>query len=170
MRFYQLDANDTITATDPGWDCFARSNGGAGAMAEQVVGRSLWEFISGAETIAALKAVFANARRTEIPWGMRYRCDSARQARLFQLTAVPLAESALMVRHALIRSSPRIRAALAPAPAPETLLLCSHCLTATGVPPLLAPLPVLEAPELPAHVCRACRATALPPRISRSVA
>lgn len=169
MRFYQLDANDTIIATDPGWDCFARANGGQGAVAERVVGRSLWEFISSADTIGALKLAFHNARRTEIPWGMRYRCDSARQDRLFQLTAIPLAEQALMVRHALIRSSPRIRAASAPAQTAETLLLCSHCLTANGVP-VLAPLPVLEAPAMPGRTCRMCRATVLPAQISRSVA
>lgn len=165
MRFYRLDATDTIDGIDPGWDSFAEANGGKGAMAERVVGQSLWDFIAGQETITALDRLFHNARQSATPWGLRYRCDSPRQERLFQLTALPLQGRALLVRHALIRSRPRIRDVVKDLSQAKRLWHCSQCLSYSASEHSFDAGHVInpeDRHQIIDHICKDCRATFQP--------
>jgi hypothetical protein len=165
MRFYRLDATDTIIATDPGWDSFANENGGGSVMAGQVLGRSLWDCIAGSETPAALHRLFQNARSSVTPWGMRYRCDSPRQERLFQLTAMPLDASELLVRHALIRTRPRIRDVVEDMTVAGRLWHCSQCLSYSATAHSFDPARILaprDGQTVEDCICKDCRATIRP--------
>lgn len=165
MRFYRLDAADIIVATDPGWDSFAAENGGAAAVTERVLGRNLWDCVAGNETRALLDRLFHNARRSETPWGMRYRCDSPRMERLFQLTASPEPGKTLVVRHALIRSRPRIRDVIKDLSQAERIWHCSQCLSYSASAHSFDPVHI-AAPrnrqQVLDHVCDDCRATMRP--------
>jgi hypothetical protein len=176
MRFYRLDATDTIVATDPGWDSFALENGGAGAVAERLLGRTLWDCIAGSDTPAALHRLFYDARRSDTPWGMRYRCDSPQQERLFQLSATPVPGNGLIVRHALLRTRPRIRDVVKDLSRADRIWQCSQCLSYSTTAHWFAPVHIkgpLPGQEVIDCICADCRATIQPtwaPVLSQSIA
>lgn len=67
-----------------GWDTFALANNGAGATAESVIGRPLWDFISDLTTTEIYRQVLTRIRTGR---GMTYsfRCDSPACRRLLEM-------------------------------------------------------------------------------------
>ena len=106
MRGYSLTSSDLVKATSGQWDGFALDNAGAGALSAAVVGRSLWEMISGAATCRFLEKTFYDCRSTQTAIGLLYRCDSPAVERLFLMRVTPLPAGGVEVQHSLIRSRP----------------------------------------------------------------
>jgi hypothetical protein len=73
---YAVDANDTIISVSPIWLAFARENGAPELSEQAVVGRSLWDFIGGTETVRLYKAIFQRVRSNTPRVIMPFRCDS----------------------------------------------------------------------------------------------
>jgi len=73
---YAVDANDTIISVSPIWLAFARENGAPELSEQAVVGRSLWDFIEGTETVDLYKAIFQRVRSSTPRVIMPFRCDS----------------------------------------------------------------------------------------------
>src|SRR5450631_2450126 len=87
---YQIDGHDDIISVNSAWKAFARSNG-APHLAEQVVGRSLWEFVSDGTTRQVYRDLLVRVRggRTVT---FSYRCDSPSLRRYMRMTMTPGAQ------------------------------------------------------------------------------
>jgi hypothetical protein len=81
---YRIDASDRITYVSEGWDAFASANGGAGAHAADVVGASLWDFVSDATTREVYRQVLARIRAGR-QMAYSFRCDSPACRRLLEM-------------------------------------------------------------------------------------
>lgn len=104
MLIYGLSAADDVIFTAPGWDDFARRNGGEGALRERVAGRPLWDFVNGVATRRFLERVFFTCRRSGEAATMVYRCDGPGVERLYCQHILPGAAGALRLESHLVRS------------------------------------------------------------------
>ncbi|MEP3636184.1 MAG: hypothetical protein ABJN14_02870, partial [Paracoccaceae bacterium] len=73
---YVISSDDRIVSVSGNWDVFALDNSGPEAQAKNVVGHSLWHFVSGSETQSFLNALFFHVRRTGQPVILQYNCNS----------------------------------------------------------------------------------------------
>jgi hypothetical protein len=81
---YRLDRHDVITDCGGVWDRFARENGVLSLRSDAVVGRSIWDFVTGATTRQLWRDLFRGARRrgrVTVP----LRCDSPTARREAQM-------------------------------------------------------------------------------------
>ncbi|MBW7895700.1 MAG: PAS domain-containing protein [Opitutaceae bacterium] len=82
---YRIDADDRIIAVNDAWGEFAEANDGGEVVADKVIGRSLWDFVSG-EGIAELYWQMIRRARAGHPVEFTYRCDAPEWRRLFRMT------------------------------------------------------------------------------------
>jgi hypothetical protein len=73
---YCVDGSDRICSVDNNWQAFAEANGAPELAAEFVVGRPLWDFFRGKETIALSQMIFGKLRVTGASFVIPFRCDS----------------------------------------------------------------------------------------------
>lgn len=106
MTSYSIDLSGRILAVGGMWDDFALANGGARSRAIHVVGRPLWEFVAGTETVRFLKSVFFWARHHRMTLEAAYRCDSPHEARRFRMRILPQANEVLQVEHRSVAYDP----------------------------------------------------------------
>lgn len=116
---YQVDAEDRIVALCQEWDAFAIANQdmkqatrqgaipGTGPVASRVLGRPLFDFITGDATRLFMHAVLDGVRIMGRPRILPYRCDSALERRWYEMEAQPLADGGVRVLHRLLDSQPR---------------------------------------------------------------
>ncbi|THH37138.1 hypothetical protein E4Z66_09405 [Aliishimia ponticola] len=107
--FYDIDQQDVIVGIGGDWDTFALQNDSPSAQAAEVTGYPLWDSVEGFETMSYLNALFFAVRRKGIPLNLRYRCDSPKMARLFNMTISPLRENGLRVEHVQIAPGPHMQ-------------------------------------------------------------
>jgi hypothetical protein len=100
---YWLDGDDTIIGVGSTWDCFAGENDGHEVVAELVVGRSLWDFISGDPTRMWLSSLLTLARLREETISRPYRCDSPTVKRFMNLEITRDPGGVLKLSHHLVR-------------------------------------------------------------------
>lgn len=104
---YLLDCENRIMSVHGPWDEFAIENGGNDALAVDVCGRPLWDFVEDDDTRTWLEAIFEFVRlRGEIVQ-RPYRCDSPQLKRYMQMIIAPRAEGVLRVEHQMLRTEPR---------------------------------------------------------------
>ncbi|WP_275828670.1 hypothetical protein [Roseisolibacter sp. H3M3-2] len=125
---YRLDADDVVIRVNDAWRAAAAA-GAAGALADAVVGTSLWTHVQGARTRRVYAAVHAGVRRTGRPFTLQFRCDAPDERRWMHLGVHALGRGRLEVHSTLVHRAPR------PAPAPDgapsdvvALRRCSLCL------------------------------------------
>ncbi len=82
---YDLDASDNIVSVNDAWDRFAAENESASVGARNVVGRSLWDFISDPTTREIYRRLFASARGGSAPSSFQFRCDAPSIRRLLEM-------------------------------------------------------------------------------------
>lgn len=159
--WYLLDAQDRIEAVSPDWDRFALRNNGAGALAAQVLGRPLQDFLSGDATRMFLAAAIEAARITGRPRALPYRCDAPDRQRQLEMVLRPLEQQRVRVEHRLLHSRERPRSLFQKVLGPERHTAdqhpravlrpwrrCSQCQTLCD--------PLLAAPHWrPAHALQA---------------
>jgi hypothetical protein len=129
--WYELDADDRVVAVCGEWDAFALENGADPAVAPAVLGRSLWEFIGGAETKHLLRRVLAGVRTTARPVEAPFRCDGPGLERYMEFRAEPRDGGRMRITTRLLREVPRAGCAQADtvdaAALGEMITMCSWC-------------------------------------------
>ncbi|HLM67119.1 MAG TPA: hypothetical protein VK358_06315 [Longimicrobium sp.] len=129
--WYELDADDRVTAVCDAWDAFALENGAHPAAAPSVLGRTLWEFIAGAETRHLLRRILASVRTGARPVEAPFRCDGPGLERHMTFHAQPLDGGGMRITTRLLREVPRASAqgdeARDARPPGEMVTMCSWC-------------------------------------------
>lgn len=120
-----------------GWLAFAVENGSDGLQPERILGRSLWDFISGAENRQLYRHLFARAREMEAPISVPFRCDAPEFRRFMRLTIEPTKDGSLSLSTRLVREEERERVALLDASVSrgdDLVSMCSWCLRILTAP------------------------------------
>lgn len=126
---YELDAADRILRVDAAWLRFAWDNEAAELTAARVVGRSIWEFVSGGETRHLYRMLF-DAARTGRPLRIPFRCDAPDRRRYMELQIEPTEAQGLRLTGRLLREELRPPVALLEADRPREggfVVICSWC-------------------------------------------
>ena len=105
---YRLGKDNHILGVGPGWVEFALENGGVDLMPKQILGRSLWDFIAGAQTRHIYKVLFEKVRSHQKVETVDFRCDSPILRRFMTLTIYPRMGSQLELQSRLIREEKRV--------------------------------------------------------------
>ena len=127
---YWLDGEDKIIGVGSTWDFFAGENEGREVVSELVVGRSLWEFISGDPTRMWLSSILTLARIRNENVNRPYRCDSPTVKRFMNLEIKKDADGVLHLVHSLVRveaMSVPCRVNPTPSPGKKMIQRCSVC-------------------------------------------
>lgn len=136
-QWYELDAEDRVSAVCPEWNVVARRGGAhAGTLQGSVIGQPLMRFISGDATRMFMDAALQAVRVTGQYRTLRYRCDTPVARRTMEMTLTPQAGGAVRIEHRLIDQQARVRGGLAcytdQAPGTQTagleIMRCSMCL------------------------------------------
>lgn len=107
---YVINEADDIVSVGPEWDRFAVENDAPRAMAKNVIGRKIWDFIDGFETSSYLNAIFYACRMDTESFDILYRCDAPEVQRLFRLSICPEEKGWLTLNHALVHNKKRLQA------------------------------------------------------------
>lgn len=94
---YTLSASGRILSVGPEWDANATQADTPELMSEHVIGRSLWDFVSGIETQAYLNAILFACRMDHQPFSMICRCDMPGMAQDFRFSVEPQADETLVL-------------------------------------------------------------------------
>jgi hypothetical protein len=128
---YHINADDVIEAVNDAWAEFALANN-APALATEVIGRSIWDYIVGPEVRQIYGAIFQRLREDQGEISFPFRCDSPSLYRAMRLTAVSLDDGGIEFRSVLesIRAHPReleILSRCSNAAARAAVPMCSWC-------------------------------------------
>jgi hypothetical protein len=139
---YWLDPQRRIVRVSEGWAPFAEANQAPELARPELIGRSLWELVRGAETRALYELIFEKVDADGRPARLPFRCDAPDERRFLELEIAPRAGGGHVVSSRTLRCEPREPVALLDAAAPRTdelLLMCSLCkrleVAAAGAPP-----------------------------------
>lgn len=111
------------------WDQFARANDAPGLVGPQMLGRSLWDSISD-RTIREIYRRMLWRVRDGRTMCYRYRCDSPRHRRVFEMQLEAGVDGGVEFRSTLQSEEARVDVPLLDANAPRTSVMvrmCSWC-------------------------------------------
>ena len=94
---YTLDRSGRILSVSDNWDTLTLKADTGGLTADQVVGRRLWDFVSGVETQGYLKAIFLACRMDNLQFSMVCRCDTLTKAQDFHFSVDPQPDETLKI-------------------------------------------------------------------------
>lgn len=168
---YRINGRDEIAFVDEAWDRFASTNDGAEIAASEVLGRSLWDFISDGATRQLYQQIVARVRRGGQAQ-FKLRCDSPSCRRHLEMTirAVGADEVEFATRSLQAAERPPISLFARGTPRSSAVLrVCAWCNrvdvdtdTWAEVEVAVERLKLFEAgqvPQLTHGVCAACFAT-----------
>ena len=127
---YTVDRADALQWVSDHWLSFAAENEAVGMEPELIIGRSLWDFISGAETRHLYEHLFSRARESNAPVAIPFRCDSPAARRFMRLEIQPGRDRQLQIVVRVDREEVRDPVALLELSQPRTgewLTMCSWC-------------------------------------------
>jgi len=128
---YRVDANDRLVWVDQWWLAFARENGGGELCDEtRIVGRPLWDFVTGEPLRRLYGEIHEKIRRDGQSVVLPVRCDSPTMRRQTQLTISGEESGGLLYDAVLVRARPHGPIDLLDAAAArsrEPLTVCSVC-------------------------------------------
>lgn len=128
---YRIDGGDLIVWVSENWQTFVVANDGAeNTYAARVIGRSLWDFITGMETRHLYETVIQNVRKRQKTIRLLFRCDAPDERRFLRLTVVPQPDGFLEFQSQLLRTEHRDAVALLSRGTSRTdtiVTLCSMC-------------------------------------------
>lgn len=81
---YEIDAEDCIRSIDDNWSKFAQENDAAGLAQSDVIGKSLWDFISDDITVSLYRKIISRVRDGRTT-RFRLRCDGPDCRRLLEM-------------------------------------------------------------------------------------
>lgn len=127
---YCLDENDHLLWVNEEWTQFAVANDGPELYSQNIIGRSLWDFISDGVTRKLYRKVIDLVRSEQEPLELIFRCDAPTERRLLEMTIAPSenAEIQFTTRFLCVKPRPEQRLLKRSAPRDRTCLLrCSWC-------------------------------------------
>lgn len=124
---YEINAADELVAIGADWVRFAEANEAA-HLADHVVGRSLWDFISGATTRHVYRELVNRARAGQTI-SFDYRCDSPALRRFMRMTIIARSDGAVAFDSVTMRIEQRSAAlpSLISVVGEPVLRMCSWC-------------------------------------------
>src|SRR5689334_22653245 len=87
---YDLDREDRLAAVSGAWDHFARENGAPELCGSRVLGRSLWDFVCGADVRHWNEVLLHGVRGHGRPVAVPFRCDAPDRERRMEMQVTPL--------------------------------------------------------------------------------
>ncbi len=133
---HRIDAADLIVAVNADWLVFAKENAVSPA-AFDVVGTSLWTYISGVEVEYLYRLLLRTVRRTQRRIHFPFRCDTPTLQRSMQMVVVRHTGDEVEFRSHVLHQRPTTRVPLLePASVVSSTLLrmCSWCRRVQLVP------------------------------------
>jgi len=128
---YSINENDIITNYSKNFPSFARNNDWQLEMEpEAILGRSIFDFISGAETQHLYQILFEHCRKGKHIGPIPFRCDSPRERRFLELHLRLLPNSHIDIITVLLKTEhrPPVRILQANTPRTEEFIrICSMC-------------------------------------------
>lgn len=127
---YTVDRADALQWVSDHWLSFAAENKAVGMEPELIIGRSLWDFISGAETRHLYEHLFSRARESNASVAVPFRCDSPAARRFMRLEIQPGRDRQLRIVVRVDREEVRDPVALLESSRARTdrlLTMCSWC-------------------------------------------
>ncbi len=127
---YRIAADNRLVWVGDAWLGFARDNGAPELTREGVVGRSLFSFISGAETEYLYYLLLDEVRTRRQAVTVPFRCDGPALRRFMRLTISPLEDDGVRFESTLVRQQPRRTLAFLDAETRRTaaaLTICGWC-------------------------------------------
>ncbi len=127
---YRINARDLLINVSGDWERFALENAAPQLVANQVLGRSLWEFIFDAETRMLYKALLAKVRTGKSPFNVEFRCDASHLRRYIRLTMLPLSKDRVNFVGTVLKVEPRDSIGLLDpdiSRSDDLLTICSWC-------------------------------------------
>ena len=103
--WYTLRGDDCIAAVGGDWNDFASQNQGNLVFSENVVGRSVWDFIHGDDESAMFRSILFTCRYTGDTLELMSDCSSSGIERLMHMKVVPLTEQGVRIEHKLVEDS-----------------------------------------------------------------
>lgn len=137
---YRVDRAGTLVEVGPHWDDFARSNGGAHLLADNVTGRELRTFITDPTTLFVYDELYRCVRKHG-PTTFPFRCDAPGRRRFMEMTLRPADDGGVWMESREVRVEER----------PTLELLDSH-------------LPLARRNGSPLHLCSWCKRARLDER------
>jgi hypothetical protein len=86
---YLVDPSDALVSVNPAWSTSAVSGDAPGLAGPEVIGRSLWEFVSDGTTRQLYRAMLDRVRTTRRPIAFHFRCDTPAMQRLLRMQLSP---------------------------------------------------------------------------------
>ena len=128
---YAIDRSDVIESVSEAWLHFAQINGAPKLTREAVIGRSLWEFMSGSDTRSFYRTLFHRVRSKQIEVDLPFRCDSPDLLRFMLLHIRPVSNTGLELSGRLVREEQRRRRVPLrnelPGDEGQSFVMCSLC-------------------------------------------
>lgn len=82
---YRIDSSDQLTYLNAAWSAFADANEGGALYPDQLLGRSLWDFLTDRTTRQLYQDMAQRVRRGGLPIRFRFRCDAPTCKRLLAM-------------------------------------------------------------------------------------
>jgi hypothetical protein len=127
---YGVDAADLILWADERWLAFAMENGAPELTLDSIIGRSLWDFVSGDGTRRLFEEIHARVRQDGKPAIVPFRCDSPTLQRHMRMKIVRGEAGELIYESVLLRVEPQRHLKVLDAVSARsdgTLTMCSCC-------------------------------------------
>lgn len=168
MLSYVVDATNRIIEIEGPWDDFAAANGCPELTRAAVLGRSLFEFVTGADAQEVVGLLLARARGSG-SFEVGFRCDAPTRRRFMRLELRPEPYGRVRSSSQLVREETRPAQPLLDPASPRTdalLVICSWCRRVlvrgswSEIEEAASELAFLEAEALPriSHgICPPCR-------------
>jgi len=103
---YWLDNQDRIIEVSSTWDVFAKENNGESVFSENIIGKSLKNYIKSDETRMFTELLLNKARLLNITVERQYRCDSPDVKRFMKMLIIPEEYNVLRVNHYVLKIEP----------------------------------------------------------------
>jgi hypothetical protein len=103
---YRLDGRDHIRFVSAAWLPFARENDAPELLPSRVLGRPIWDFVTGVEVRRLYAGLFSTVR-TRGPIVVPFHCDSPAVVRRMELRLRPLADAGIELEGCLLEQRTR---------------------------------------------------------------
>lgn len=162
---YRLDQADRITEVGGAWDRMALENGGDALCGHSVLGRNLYDFISGDVSKMFVRTLIDGVRVLHRPRTVAYRCDSPGLRRYMEMSINCDDGGGVVLEHRQLRTEAtgrRFDFLVGLQPVRQMVVRCSHCNSVKfggvwGEPEALLPAEPSQVPVI-YGVCPSCLA------------
>ena len=171
LCLYQIDASDRIVEVDESWDRFALANQGTAMASKQVLGRELWQFITGEESLQIYRSLVDRVRGQKVAARFYFRCDAPECRRFMSMRIGLGADRSVYFASRIERIEPRSAVSLLDSAIVRDRRMVTVCSWCKAVKCESRWLPVEEAverlglfaqPSMPAlshGICESCHTT-----------